>query len=171
MNPPTKGHERLVNKVRELAKDKDHLIFLSKNQNNTQDPLSWDYKLRIVEKAFPGANFSKMEDIKTPFQALEYLVFAEEYTDITFVVGGDRLQDFQDRMTPYAVEWGIRNFRIVSAGDRNPRSRSINGISGTRLRQYAYLGNESSFCEGLPNTINNVTKKQIFRDVRCILKI
>jgi hypothetical protein len=171
MNPPTKGHEKLIRKVMSLAGNADHMIFLSHTQNSITDPLTWAYKLNVAKMAFPGANFCEDEAIKTPFQALEYLVRGLDYTDITFVVGGDRLQEFTDRMMPYAEEWGIEKFRIVSAGARNPKSRGVSGLSSAKLRKHAYFDEESSFCAGLPNTINSYTKKQIFRDVKSVLKL
>jgi nicotinic acid mononucleotide adenylyltransferase len=170
MNPPTKGHEKLIRKVVSLAKNADHMIFLSHTQNTITDPLSWDYKLTLAKMAFPSVNFCEDPEIKTPFQALEYLGRAMDYTDITMVVGDDRVEDF-DAMAPYAKEWGIKKFCVVSAGRRNPRSKGIEGLSSARLRKHAYFGEESLFCDGLPNSINMFTKKQIFRDVKSALKI
>jgi hypothetical protein len=171
MNPPTKGHEKLIRKVMSLAGNADHMIFLSHTQNSVTDPLSWSYKLNVAKMAFPGTNFCQDDAIKTPFQALEYLGRALDYTDVTFVVGGDRFQEFNDNMPQCAEEWGIEKFRIVSAGERNPKSRGVAGLSSARLRNHAYFDEESSFCAGLPNTINSYTKKQIFRDVKSALKI
>jgi nicotinic acid mononucleotide adenylyltransferase len=170
MNPPTKGHEKLIRKVMNLAGKADHMIFLSHTQNSTTDPLDWFYKLYVAKMAFPGTKFCEDRDIKTPFQALEYLARAEGYDDITLVVGEDRVSDFQERMTPYARDWGVNKFRIVSAGKRNPKSRSISGMSGAKLRKHASLNEESSFCAGLPNTINTYMKKEIFGAVKRALK-
>jgi hypothetical protein len=171
MNPPTKGHEKLVKKVKSLAYNADHMIYLSHTQNSVRDPLGWDYKLTLCRKAFPETNFCEDSGIKTPFQALEYLTLAMDYTDITFVVGEDRLDEFTESMTPYATGWGLEKFQVVSAGTRNYKSRSITGMSGSRLRYYAYFDDEENFCKGMPSGLDMFTKKQVFRDVKSLLKI
>lgn len=170
MNPPTKGHEKLIKKVTDLAKDADHMIFLSHTQNSIRDPLSWDYKIKVCKEAFPDVKFCEDPGIKTPFQALEYLILAMDYKDVTVVVGQDRLEEFTESMTPYAKGWGVENFCIVSAGKRNFKSRGIEGISSSRLRFHAYFGNETAFCKGLPSTMSSFTKSQLFRDVKSLLK-
>ena len=54
MNPPTIGHEKLVNKVRAVARVEkgDPLIYLSHTQNTSKDPIDYTNKVKFAKKAF-----------------------------------------------------------------------------------------------------------------------
>ena len=60
MNPITKGHEKLVNKVQQVARQVggSHHIILSHSQDKNKNPLSSADKLKHAKKAFPRANLS-----------------------------------------------------------------------------------------------------------------
>ena len=56
MNPITNGHEKLVNKVKEIA-DKvggSHHIVLSHSQDAKKNPLTADQKVKHAKRAFPA---------------------------------------------------------------------------------------------------------------------
>ena len=46
MNPPTIGHDKLVNKITEI--EGDHYLFLSQTQKPKDNPLPFDVKSDIV---------------------------------------------------------------------------------------------------------------------------
>ena len=58
MNPPTVGHEKLVNKVKEVAaKHKaGHLIVMSHSQDAKKNPLTPEQKLTHAKRFFPKTN-------------------------------------------------------------------------------------------------------------------
>jgi len=166
MNPPTKGHERLVSTVVETAKQigGDHIVFLSQTHNDSTDPLDWKFKTRICEAAFPGVKISKNSHIRTPFQALEE--FKGLYEEVTLVVGGDQVNEFAQRMAPYAMQWGFRGFDVVSAGQRIDESEGIEGLSASKLRAYAVDGNKEAFFNGLPSSLKEGAKALVYEKVR-----
>ena len=51
-NPPTTGHEKLINKVASINTD-DYRIYLSRSQDPKKNPLSPREKLAIMKKMFP----------------------------------------------------------------------------------------------------------------------
>lgn len=163
LNPPTKGHEIIVNGLQTLAKsgNADHFLFLSHSQNNDTDPLPWCLKHRIVSASFPDVNVYKKEDIKTPFDALRWL--STQYEDIVFLVGEDRYQEFTNRMTPYATKWGIKNFLVMSAGHRDPDANDVTGASASKLRALALKAEKKEFFMGLPNQLNSKMKQQVYQ--------
>jgi len=60
MNPPTKGHEQVINKVHEVAKEHNavHKVVLS-HTHGTKDgknPLPADAKVKHAQHAFPGTH-------------------------------------------------------------------------------------------------------------------
>ena len=161
-NPPTKGHELLVRNLLKLARGggANHILFLSQTQN-TQNPLDWSFKTKICQTAFPGVNVSTDSAIKTPFMALESL--AQQYDEIILVVGSDRVREFQTRMTPYAQKWNVNDFRVMSAGERDPDDDGVAGISGSKMREWALEGNKEEFFKWLPERINSSIAEIIFQ--------
>jgi hypothetical protein len=166
MNPPTIGHEKLLNGVITAAKrdGADHMVYLSQRQKAPDNPLSWEYKKRLVQSMFPGVNVSSDKSIKTPYQALEFL--AGMYDNVTMVVGDDRVQEFESGMKPYAEEWGIDNFRVVSAGDRDPDAEGVEGASASKARQYAQDDNYEQFSEVLSHKLSDNLKRDVFKKIR-----
>lgn len=161
MNPPTKGHARLIETVVKTAQDldADHVVYLSQTQRSPTDPLDWKTKRQICKLAFPDVWFSDDKDIKNPFLALELL--KDHYEKVILVAGADQIADYE-RFRPYVLAWGI-SFELVSAGERTKSNRGISGISATLLRKYAEEGKKEKFFEGLPNTINSNVKELVFK--------
>jgi nicotinamide mononucleotide adenylyltransferase len=60
MNPITNGHEKLVNKVKDIAAKVggSHHIVLSHSQDPKKNPLSAAQKVKHASHAFPGTNFT-----------------------------------------------------------------------------------------------------------------
>ena len=54
-NPPTSGHEKLMDKVAAVAKKEnaDFMVFPSHSQNPKKDPLSHKDKVNFMRKMFP----------------------------------------------------------------------------------------------------------------------
>lgn len=169
MNPPTTGHELLVSKVIETAKsiNGDHIIYLSQTWRAPTDPLEWNFKRRVCEAAFRGVNISCDTSIRNPYIALESL--AKDYNNLIMVAGSDRIDEYIKRFTPYTKLWEI-NFSVVSAGQRIIETEDTNGISATKLRQYAMENNREKFYNGLPSTLKENIKRVIFANVRKGLK-
>lgn len=168
LNPPTKGHEKLMQAVIRTAHEEyaSNIVFLSHTQNNKTDPLDWDFKHRICCKAFPLVNISTDHTIKTPFQALKSL--SEFHQKAILIVGSDQVHEFEERMMPYAKEWKIE-LDIRSAGLRN-KSGKINGISASRMRQYVRDGKDDKFFEWCPTLLDDFDKKSLFLQVSKSLK-
>jgi cytidyltransferase-like protein len=60
MNPITSGHEKLVNKVKDIADNVggSHHIVLSHSQDPKKNPLTAAQKVKHAKRAFPGTNFT-----------------------------------------------------------------------------------------------------------------
>jgi hypothetical protein len=140
MNPVTIGHEKLVNKVKEVAKKEkaEARVYLSHTQNNTKDPLSYKDKYRFARKAFGSVIInSKAKQI---FQIAAELESAG-YKKIVMVVGSDRVQEFKTILDKYnGREYNFEEIKVVSAGERDPDAKGVEGMSGTKLRGLASKG-------------------------------
>lgn len=144
----------------------DHMIYLSQTHKAPTDPLEWFFKRRVCESAFRGVNISSDTTIRNPYIALESL--AKEYDNVTMVVGSDRAEEFKS-FTRYTDDWGI-NFNVVSAGARINESEGVEGMSATKMRQYAAEGNKEMFFQGLPQSLNENIKRLVYTNVRKGLK-
>lgn len=166
--PPTKGHELLVSKVVETAKQVggDHVVYLSQTQHGATDPLEWNFKRRVCEAAFRGVNISSDTAIRNPYLALEHL--KEHYDRIIMVAGSDQANDYK-KFSKYTEEWGV-NFLVLTAGMRIDESEGVEGISGTKMRQFAREGNYEKFKECLPGALNESIRLLTFKNVQKGLK-
>ena len=52
MNPPTIGHQKLVDKMASLAQGEKAKLFLSHTQDKKKNPLSYEQKIRYAKEAF-----------------------------------------------------------------------------------------------------------------------
>ena len=70
-NPPTIGHQKLLNKVQEMAKQVNGkgYVFLSQKQNNKTDPLTFKEKQDYIQMFYPGIVIGDL-GVKTIIQAL-----------------------------------------------------------------------------------------------------
>ncbi len=157
-NPPTKGHLRLVSAVLSLAEEKggEALIFPSQTVDKplkktgkvgperSKNPLNWDEKIQFMRKVFPQPQtIIKAAAVRTPHEVLTYLD-ERKFTDLIFVVGSDRVQEFKTRWLPYAKE-SFRSAEVVSAGSRDADSEGISGMSSSKAREAAQTGDDAKF--------------------------
>ena len=172
-NPPTSGHELLVNKVLQEAKKRraDNFIFASHSQDKRKNPLDSRSKTKYMKTFFKKANVMYNTSIRTIFEAIGYLA-DEGYTDVTVVVGGDRTDEFERTIRPYIKHpdpdksFDLESFDVVSAGQRDPDAKDVTGMSASKMRAAASEGDFRSFKLGVPTTATDRTARKLFDDVR-----
>ena len=139
MNPPTIGHEKLVNKIKSEAKARgaDARLYLSHTSNKEKDPLTYNEKAKYAKKAFGIFKKSRARTIIEVAKELE----ADGYTDITLVFGEDRDAEMVNLIKRYnGKDFNFNSINSVSAGKRDPNAKGVEGISGTKLRELAKTG-------------------------------
>ena len=57
-NPPTTGHEALINKVAREAKNGEYRIYPSRTQDDKKNPLDPSTKVKFMHKAYPDHTLS-----------------------------------------------------------------------------------------------------------------
>lgn len=163
--PPTIGHEKLINKVASLAKGNDYRIYTSQTHDEKQNPLSYSDKIKFLRKMFPkhGRNIIEDPSIKDIFGALVKL-HKQGYTKAIMVVGIDRVDEFARLINKYngvEAKHGLYDFRdglqVVSSGDRDPDSEDIEGMSASKMRAAAADNNMDAFSKGLPKDFKGGT--------------
>lgn len=173
MNPPTIGHEKLLEKLARVAGKNPYRVFLSQTQDNKKNPLSYMEKVKFARKMFPRYARSIMlnKKVKNIFDVLVTL-YNEGYVNVTMVVGSDRVNEFDITINKYngkKAAHGFYNFRkinVVSAGQRDPDAEGAEGASATKQRTAAKENDFTSFSQGLPKKVSNADAKRIFNAVR-----
>jgi hypothetical protein len=168
-NPPTIGHEKLINKVASISAD-DYKVYLSRSQDSVKNPLSPKEKLSVMKSMFPRHS-SKIE-INNTNMILDIItnLYNKGYTDITMVVGSDRVREFDSILKKYndvKSRHGYYNFdniKVVSAGERDPDEIGATGMSASKMRDAAKRGDLKSFRNGVPSNYRDI--EGLFKNVR-----
>jgi len=152
--PATIGHKQLIDKIVNLAGGGDYYIFTSQTQDDESNPLEYSEKIGFMRALFPYAasHIVQNEKIKTISEVLEYLQ-KKGYTDIVYVCGEDRKEQFNKILHGYGVSEKekargrvpFNSIQIVSSGQRDPDAEGISGVSATKAREYAKTGNWELF--------------------------
>lgn len=174
MNPPTTGHQKLVDAVLNKAKaeDAEHDIRLSHSQDAKKNPLTQEQKLHHVRKIFPGVNFSGSSKEHPSFIHHLKDLHSKGYTHVTMIAGSDRVHDYQNIADKYnkdpkeGGEFHFKSIKVQSAGHRDPDAEGVEGMSASKMRQHAKEDNYHSFKSGLPSHVTHEHATQLYNDVR-----
>ena len=170
MNPPTVGHQKLVDKLlSEARKEKaDAKVFLSHTQNNKKDPLNYAEKIRFARKGF--GKIIEQSNSKTIIQVLQELQKAG-YTDAVLVVGSDRVTEFSGLLNKYnGGPFSFDTIDVRSAGARDPDAEGVEGMSASKLRALAVGGDFDTFKTGLPKKLTDKDAKDVYDTIRSVIK-
>jgi len=173
MNPPTIGHEKLLNKLSSASKGNPYRVYLSQSSDPKKNPLDYKSKVKYARKMFPKHARSIMIDnkIKNAMDVATKL-YDEGFKKIVMVVGSDRTLEFETLLNKYNGKkgrHGLYNFQgidVISAGDRDPDAEGATGMSASKMRSAASEDDFPMFAQGLPKTISNSDAKAIYNDVR-----
>ena len=170
MNPPTIGHQKLVDQVLRVAqgqKGTPH-VFVSHTQKKDKDPLDYKTKIAIAGKAF--GKVVKKDTVNNPFDVV-YKMRDEGYTHVFFVAGSDRVPQYNAMFKKYSghadpeKDIGVE-LQVISAGDRDPDSDGAEGMSASKMRAMAMDNNYEQFSIGAPEKLREPDIKKMFIAVR-----
>jgi hypothetical protein len=166
-NPPTIGHEKLINAVARIAGTDDYKIYTSHTKDKKKNPLSSELKVGYMKKMFPRHKDNIMfnTDLKTIIKVLQSL--QGEYADVVLVVGSDRVGEMDVLVQKYnGTEYTFRSIETKSAGERDPDADGASGMSASKMREAASNANVDEFRKGIPSTLNNTEMMNLMREVR-----
>ena len=174
-NPPTVGHEKLIRKVASEAIGNSYRVYASQSNDPKRNPLEYKEKIGIMRKMFPkhGRNIIEDKNAKTVLHIASAL-YDQGFTKIKMVVGSDRVSEFQKLLKKYNQVKGRHGFydfehgiEIVSAGERDPDSDDVSGMSASKMRAAAENGDFKEFSKGLTKaygedmTLFNLIRKRM----------
>ncbi len=169
-NPPTVGHQALIKTLVDTGvKNNAQLIavFPTYSHDSDKNPLDYNTKVDVLKQVLPN-NVLVMPQGKTLFEMLRFLN-EQGYKRVFHIAGSDRLPEFEKIVNTYnnkpdrqgRILFDIPEYTFVSAGERDPDSEGVAGMSASKVRQAAQQGNFDVFRAGMAKTpagtdINNL---------------
>lgn len=173
MNPPTTGHEVLVNKVKEVAQQHNasHHVVLSHSQDKAKNPLSASQKALHARRFFPGTNISVATKEHPNFLSQAQKLHQKGVTHLHMVAGSDRVDEYHKILHKYngTHEGALFNFKSIkvhNAGERDPDAEGASGMSASKMRGHASASNFKDFKKGIPGHVPEHHARELYDHVR-----
>ena len=101
-NPPTVGHGKLCDSVKDVAGDGEYRIYPSHSCDSKKNPLDCEEKVNWMKASYPehASNIVYDSKMKTIFDVLQ-AAHNGGYRSVNIVVGADRLKEFERLANDY----------------------------------------------------------------------
>ena len=159
-NPPTIGHQKLIQRTEDEARARgtNATIIASHSEGTSKNPVPQKAKLgylgQLVKPDTELRGASKAEPTILHAAAKEFKSGAKHFV---MVAGSDRVKEYQDLLDKYNDgkvyphgKYKFKSIKVVSAGQRDPDSEGVEGMSGTKIRDLARKGQTQKFKSALP---------------------
>ena len=168
-NPPTVGHMKLVTKMKEKSRGSDVLIYTSHTTDKKKNPLTNTEIQKFMKPMLPSGVVIVNTVARTVFDVIVSL-YDKGYRNVQMVVGSDRITEFDKLLNKYngiKARHGYYKFEkiiVISAGERDPDSDGVDGMSASKMRQLVHMGDKDTFIKSLPNGYK--LGKQLYKAVQ-----
>ena len=172
-NPPTTGHEKLLDTVAANSDEGDYIIVPSRSQDKKKNPLDPDTKVSVMRQMFPQHSERIVNDNanRTIFDVLKK-AHMDGYTNVRIIGGGDRVQEFEKLSNNYNGKlYAFDNVEVLSAGDRDPDGDDVSGMSASKQRKAAAEGDFTTFRKGVPSSMNAKQARDLYNSIRAAMEI
>jgi len=174
-NPPHLGHLQLMDTAAASAEQEgsDYMIVPSRSQDPKKNPLDPDTKVALMRSMFPqhSERIANDANTRTIFDVLKK-AHNDGYTNVRIVGGADRVKEFNKLANNYNGNlYAFDNIEVVSAGDRDPDSDGVEGLSASRMRLAAAEGDFKTFRLGMPPEMRPKDARAVFDTVRAAMGI
>jgi phosphopantetheine adenylyltransferase len=171
-NPPTIGHEKLLDALAKQAKKNvaPYYVFVSHSENQKKDPLPYTKKVAYMKKMFPKHARDIIVDKSRQVFEVAVSLYNKGHTSVIMVVGSDRVTEFDGLLKKYNKMEGrhgyyeFEDIQVISAGERDPDSEGVSGMSASKMRAAATSDDYDSFKNGVPKGFGQ--GMSLFKDVR-----
>ena len=178
-NPPTIGHEKLINAVIAVNQRESGTAFIygSHTQDSKKNPLTHKQKFKYLKEMYSSKKkiFQSRSKAKNPLEAADEL--SGKYNKLIMIAGSDRVSEFKSLLNTYNGKKGghgsyeFEEIEVKSAGERDPDADGASGMSASKMRKAATQGNFEAFQMGASNELNTKDKKDMMNEVRKGLKL
>ena len=167
-NPPTIGHEKLLQAAEKAAVGGELKIYPSRTSDPKKNPIDPDMKISYMKKMFPDYEEQIINDAEM-ISIFDVLTTANEdgYTSVNIVVGADRQAEFENLANKYNGElYDFKQIRVISAGVRDADAEGVEGMSASKMRKAVQDDNFDEFRKGIPKKLSNADTQALFDAVR-----
>ena len=153
-------HELLIQDLGKIATQNkcDAVVFSSHTVNQKKNPLSFGDKIFYLRQITPSNVRVDDSNFKNSYDVLEDLIKNKGYTKIIYVVGEDRVKDFQG-MYKWAKKWGDEKDVFIDFKIQQRKGKRTQGVSGTDMRQFAKDDDYDKFKAILPKKLYKYSKE------------
>lgn len=182
LNPPTIGHLKLVDTIKDTASTigGEPMLYLSHSQDSKKNPLSYEEKVKWCKKAF--GDVVKESNARTIVDVIKE-VYNNGYTNLVYVGGEDRIggeEDITNVLLKYngqpnksgEVLYNFDSIDFINAGNRNSSSNDLSERASASLaRKLVQEGNFEEFKQIVPfkedeaEELYNVLSKELGADI------
>ena len=167
-NPPTVGHEKLLQAAEKAAIGGELKIYPSRTNDPKKNPIDPDMKISYMKKMFPDYEEQIINDPEM-VSIFNVLVTAAEdgYKNINIIVGADRQAEFENLANKYNGElYDFKEIRVISAGVRDADAEGVEGMSASKMRKAVQDDDFDEFRKGIPSKLTNADTQALFDAVR-----
>jgi len=94
------------------------------------------------------------------------------FTDVTIVVGADRLGEFKNLANKYNGDlYSFDMINVVSAGERDADAEGVEGMSASKMRKAAADSDFDTFKSGIPKSLSPEETKNLFNALRKSMRV
>ena len=167
-NPPTIGHEKLLQAAEKAAQGGDMKIYPSRTQDAKKNPLDPDMKVSYMRKMFPKYEEQIVNDneMKSIFDVLT-TAYEEGYKSVNIIVGADRQAEFENLANKYNKDlYDFKQIRVISAGIRDADAEGVEGMSASKMRKAVADNDFEAFKRGTPKSAKEGDVQAMYDAVR-----
>ena len=167
-NPPTIGHEKLLQAAEKAAQGGDMKIYPSRTQDAKKNPLDPDMKVSYMRKMFPKYEEQIVNDneMKSIFNVLT-TAYEEGYKSVNIIVGADRQAEFENLANKYNKDlYDFKQIRVISAGVRDADAEGVEGMSASKMRKAVADNDFEAFKRGTPKSAKEGDVQAMYDAVR-----
>ena len=170
LNPPTIGHQKLIERVITIAKRVKGLpvLYVSASQDKKKNPLTVKQKVDYLKKLYPrGIKILPAIGSERTFMEILKNRFDKKYTDVYMIAGSDRVAEFKRLIKQYnGKDYNFDTTEVVSAGERDPDATGATGMSASKMREFAMRNDFTSFKQGLIRGTKEKDAMKLFKDLK-----
>ena len=110
LNPPTQGHQKLIDRVITMAKRVKGLpvLYVSASQDKKKNPLKVKQKLDYLKKVYPrGIKLLPATNKERTFMEILKNNFDKKYTDVYMIAGSDRVAEFKRLISKFVFQFTV----------------------------------------------------------------
>jgi len=166
MNPPTIGHEKLINFTIDRAKGDDWWVMSthSHTPGKEKNPISYEDKIMYLKKMFPkhADHIYEGPESRTIIKVMQYL--QPNYDHVVGIVGDDQFA-WLNKLLPErngTEDYTFDKIEVLNAGARAADAKGVAGASSSKQKLFVKKNDIISFNSYLPDTLSTSEKNKLF---------